>query len=35
MYTLNKSSSMRNIKKNSTNKRIYHGIPQNKSVEEV
>ena len=35
MYTLNKSSSMRNIKKNSTDKRIYHGIPQNKSVEEV
>ena len=35
MYTLNKSSSMRNIKKNSTNKRIYHGIPQNKSIEEV
>ncbi len=36
MYTLNKSSSMKNLKKKTTlNKRIYHGFPQNKSAEEV
>ena len=36
MYTLNKSSSMKSLKKKTTlNKRIYHGFPQNKSAEEV
>ena len=35
MYTLNKSSSMKNIIKNPSNKRTYHGFQQNKSAEEV
>ena len=35
IFTLNKSSSVRNLKKSGFNKRIYHGITFNKSTEDV
>ena len=35
IFTLNKSSSVRNLKKSGFNKRIYHGISNNKSTEDV